>query len=144
MGRYFRIAWRNVWRNGRRTVIAVAAMALALTLIIFFDGMMGGFTGVMYANQVRHSGGNVLVHAEGYKAKANQLPLYPIPDVHAEAAVAVRDDAAGSNSCREAHPDSGPAEQPQGIVPHGACRHRAVAGDGCDAGVGEGGRRDGS
>lgn len=87
MGRYFRIAWRNVWRNGRRTLIAVTAMALALTLIVFFDGMMGGFTGVMYANQVRHSGGNVLVHAEGYKAKASQLPLYPIPDVHAEAAV---------------------------------------------------------
>ena len=87
MGRFLRIAWRNVWRNGRRTVIAIAAMSLALTLIIVFDGMMGGMTGVMYANTVRHGGGNVLVHALGYLEKANQLPLYPIPVVHADAAV---------------------------------------------------------
>ncbi|MCJ7552045.1 MAG: FtsX-like permease family protein [Anaerolineae bacterium] len=82
-----RIAWRNVWRNGRRTVIAIAAMSLALTLIVVFDGMMGGMTGVMYENTVRYSGGHVLVHALGYREKANQLPLYPIPVVHADAAV---------------------------------------------------------
>ena len=87
MGRFLRIAWRNVWRNGRRTVIAIAAMSLALTLIVAFDGMMGGMTGVMYENTVRHSGGHVLVHALGYREKANQLPLYPIPGVHADAAV---------------------------------------------------------
>ncbi|MCD6286318.1 MAG: ABC transporter permease [Anaerolineae bacterium] len=87
MGRFLRIAWRNVWRNKRRTLIAIAAMSLALTLIVVFDGMMGGMTGVMYENTVRHSGGHVLVHALGYRDKANQLPLYPVPMVHAEAAV---------------------------------------------------------
>jgi len=87
VGRLLRIAWRNVWRNRRRTVIAIAAMSLALTLIVVFDGMMGGMTGVMYENTVRHSGGHVLVHALGYREKANQLPLYPVPMVHAEAAV---------------------------------------------------------
>lgn len=87
MGRLLIMAWRNVWRNGRRTVIAIAAMSLALTLIVAFDGMMGGMTGVMYENTVRHGGGHVLVHALGYREKANQLPLYAVPMVHAEAAV---------------------------------------------------------
>ena len=42
MGKLFRMSWRNVWRNWRRTVIAVIAIALGLAFLIFFDGMMSG------------------------------------------------------------------------------------------------------
>ncbi len=84
---FFKLSWRNVWRNRRRTTIALLAMSLALTLIITFDGMMESFTTVMYGKSVKLEGGNVLVHAPGYQEKVFQLPLLPIPQDAADAAV---------------------------------------------------------
>ena len=80
MGKLLRMAWRNVWRNRRRTVIAVIAIALGLTLMLFFDGLMGGAKQAIYGNTVKLQGGNVQVHAPGYREKAKRLPLLPLAD----------------------------------------------------------------
>jgi len=80
MGKLLRMAWRNVRRNGRRTVIAVIAIALGLTLMLFFDGLMGGAKQAIYGNTVKLQGGNVQVHAPGYREKAKRLPLLPLAD----------------------------------------------------------------
>ena len=90
MGKLLRMAWRNVWRNRRRTVIAVIAIALGLTLMLFFDGLMGGSKQAIYGNTVKLQGGNVQVHAPGYREKARRLPLLPLVDDEAamEAALA--------------------------------------------------------
>lgn len=37
------VAWRNVWRNPRRTGVTVAAMSLALLVMILYAGLMQGF-----------------------------------------------------------------------------------------------------
>jgi ABC-type lipoprotein release transport system permease subunit len=80
MGKLLRMAWRNVWRNRRRTVIAVIAIALGLTLMLFFDGLLGGAKQAIYGNTVKLQGGNVQVHAPGYREKAKRLPLLPLAD----------------------------------------------------------------
>ena len=80
MGRLATIAWRNVWRNRRRTVIAVIAIALALALMLFFDGLLGGAKQAIYGNTVKLQGGNVQVHAPGYRERAKRLPLLPLAD----------------------------------------------------------------
>jgi len=80
MGKLLRMAWRNVRRNGRRTVIAVIAIALGLTLMLFFDGLLGGAKQAIYGNTVKLQGGNVQVHALGYREKAKRLPLLPLAD----------------------------------------------------------------
>jgi putative ABC transport system permease protein len=80
MGKLLIMAWRNVWRNWRRTVIAGVAIALGLTLILMFDGMLGGMNEALYGNTVRLQGGNVQVHAPGFREKANSLPLLPLVD----------------------------------------------------------------
>jgi cell division protein FtsX len=54
MGKLVKMAWRNVWRNRRRTVIAVIATALGLALMLFFDGLMDG------AKQATTLGGDVV------------------------------------------------------------------------------------
>ncbi len=84
------MAWRNVWRNWRRTVIAGTAIALGLTLILVFDGMLGGMNEALYGNTVKLQGGHVQVHAPGFREKANRLPLLPLVDAGAavEAALA--------------------------------------------------------
>jgi len=90
MGKLLIMAWRNVWRNWRRTVIAGIAIALGLTLILMFDGMLGGMNEALYGNTVKLQGGNVQVHAPGFREKANRVPLLPLVDPGAavEAALA--------------------------------------------------------
>jgi len=80
MGKLLKMAWRNVWRNWRRTVIAGIAIALGLTLILMFDGMLGGMNEALYGNTVKLQGGHVQVHAPGFLEKANRMPLLPLAD----------------------------------------------------------------
>src|SRR5512136_1842442 len=80
---YLRLAWRNIWRHKRRTIIIVLAMSLTLALMMFYDGLMNGFTDVIYGNAVKVLGGNIQVHAEGYRAQASSTPLLPLADPQA-------------------------------------------------------------
>jgi ABC-type lipoprotein release transport system permease subunit len=77
---YFRLAWRNVWRHRRRTIIIVSAMSLALSMMMLYDGLIDGFNQAIYGNAIKVLGGNIQVRAEGYRAKANQTPLLPLAD----------------------------------------------------------------
>jgi ABC-type lipoprotein release transport system permease subunit len=77
---YLRLAWRNIWRHRRRTVIIVLAMGLSLAMMMMYDGLMDGFNNAIAANAVRVLGGNIQAHAEGYRAKVDSNPLLPLPD----------------------------------------------------------------
>ena len=39
---YIKLAWRNMWRNWRRSLIAMIAIVLGLILLLFFDGFIAG------------------------------------------------------------------------------------------------------
>jgi len=80
---YLRLAWRNVWRHKRRTIIIVLAMSLTLALMMFYDGLMNGFTDAIYGNAVKVLGGNIQVHAKGYRSQATSTPLLPLNDAQA-------------------------------------------------------------
>jgi ABC-type lipoprotein release transport system permease subunit len=80
---YLRLAWRNIWRHKRRTIIIVLAMSLTLALMMFYDGLINGFTDAIYGNAVKVLGGNIQVHAQGYRAEANSNPLLPLADPQA-------------------------------------------------------------
>jgi ABC-type lipoprotein release transport system permease subunit len=86
---YLRLAWRNVWRHRRRTLIIVLAMGLGLALMMFYDGLVAGFNQAIYGNAIKVLGGNIQVHAEGYRAKADQTPLLPLGDDEAVVRAAV-------------------------------------------------------
>ena len=77
---YLRLAWRNMWRHSRRTLIIVLAMGLTLAMMMFYDGLIAGFNQAIYGNAVRVLGGNIQVHAPGYQAQAEQTPLLPLAD----------------------------------------------------------------
>jgi ABC-type lipoprotein release transport system permease subunit len=80
MGRLLRIAWRNIWRNKRRTLIALIAISLGLVFLAFMDGAIAGFQQTIFGNAVKLQGGNIQVHAPGYKEKAKRMPLLPLTD----------------------------------------------------------------
>ena len=80
---YLRLAWRNIWRHKRRTIIIVLAMSLTLALMMWYEGLINGFTDAIYGNAVKVLGGNVQVHAQGYREEANSNPLFPLADPQA-------------------------------------------------------------
>jgi ABC-type lipoprotein release transport system permease subunit len=75
---YLRLAWRNIWRHRRRTLIVVLAIGLTLALMMWYDGLVAGFDQAIYANAVKVLGGNIQIHAAGYRDKADQTPLLPL------------------------------------------------------------------
>jgi ABC-type lipoprotein release transport system permease subunit len=77
---YLRLSWRNIWRHKRRTIIIVLAMSSTLALMMWYDGLMAGFTDAIYSNAVKVLGGNIQVHAAGYRAQADSTPLLPLAD----------------------------------------------------------------
>jgi ABC-type lipoprotein release transport system permease subunit len=77
---YLRLAWRNIWRHRRRTIIIMAAMGLSLGLMFWYDGLIDGFNNAIYGNAIRVLGGNIQIHAAGYREKIDSNPLLPLPD----------------------------------------------------------------
>ena len=78
MGLYVRLAWRNIWRHRRRTVIVVIAMAMSLWLMMFYDGFVAGFNNAIYGNAIKFLGGNIQIHAAGYEESSSKTPLLPL------------------------------------------------------------------
>ena len=81
MTKYIKMAWRNMWRNWRRTTIAAVAIVLGLVLLIFMDALIKGSDQAMFGNAVRLYGGNIQVHAAGFREKSNRQPMIPLEDV---------------------------------------------------------------
>jgi ABC-type lipoprotein release transport system permease subunit len=77
---YLRLAWRNIWRHRRRTLIVVLAIGLTLAMMMWYDGLVTGFDQAIYANAVKVMGGNIQIHAAGYRDKVDQTPLLPLGD----------------------------------------------------------------
>lgn len=75
MALLFKLAWRNVWRQKRRTLIVISAIMLTMGLMMVYDGLMAGFNQAIYGNAIKVLGGNIQIHASGFREKSSRLPL---------------------------------------------------------------------
>lgn len=80
MNLFLRLAWRNVWRQRRRTFLIAVGMGVTMSLLVFYDGLIGGFEQAIYGNAIQLLGGNIQVHAPGYSEKSARKPLLPMDD----------------------------------------------------------------
>jgi len=65
----FKLAWRNIWRNRRRTVVTIAAMSIAMIATINYSGLMDGYVHGMERNILDFAFGDIQIHAPGYRDK---------------------------------------------------------------------------
>ncbi len=65
----FKLAWRNLWRHTRRTLLTASAVALGLALVLVFLGLQDGQHGQMIESAVQMSSGHVLLQAPGYQKR---------------------------------------------------------------------------
>jgi len=65
---YVKIAWRNLWRNRRRTLLTIASVLFALFLALIMRSMQLGSYSNMVESAVKSSTGYIQVHEKGYWA----------------------------------------------------------------------------
>ena len=63
---YFTLAWRNIWRNRRRSLITILSITFAVLLACFMRSMQIGSYDRMVDNSVRFYTGYIQVHKQGY------------------------------------------------------------------------------
>lgn len=81
MGLIFRLAWRNLWRQPKRTWLTIGAMLFSNVLLIFMMSLQFGMYGLMIENTLKAFTGHMQVQAEGYVD--DQKMRQVVPDVRA-------------------------------------------------------------
>ena len=69
MGTYVSLAWRNLWRNKKRTLIAAASVFFAVLLALLMRSMQTGYYNYMIDSSVRTYTGYIQVHGKDYWEK---------------------------------------------------------------------------
>src|SRR6202158_3226514 len=65
-GRLLQFAWRNLWRNRRRTAITMTAIAFGDVMLLFVACLMAGLRWQMIENGTCLVMSQIQVHAPGY------------------------------------------------------------------------------
>jgi ABC-type lipoprotein release transport system permease subunit len=65
-GQLLRLAWRNLWRNPQRTLIAMAAIGFGYAMLLFVACLMAGLRQQMIESGTGFIISDVEVHAPGY------------------------------------------------------------------------------
>lgn len=86
-----KLAWRNVFRHRRRTVITFVAISVGLGYMILMDSFMGGFELYSMRNFVDMESGHLKIHAAGYRDEGRNLPVEPAIEQPAQVIRDLRD-----------------------------------------------------
>ena len=62
----FRLAWKNIWRNRRRTIITLTAVAFSIMLVQAVHNLSYGVYAGMVDSGVRAGTGHVAVYRSNY------------------------------------------------------------------------------
>ena len=79
-----KMAWRNIWRNPRRTIITVSAIMFASLLLVFMLSFQFGSYETMINTSVKISTGHLQVQAYDYQDKKNIRLVVPDPEAIAK------------------------------------------------------------
>ncbi len=73
------LAWRNLWRNYRRTIIMLAAIAIGVWAMIFMTALMRGMVDEMIKDSIQTLVGHVQIHHPSYRDDPNITNSIPEP-----------------------------------------------------------------
>lgn len=74
-----RMAWRNLWRNHRRTLIMLLAIVVGVWAMIFMSALMRGMTDQLVRNGLDGLPGEVQIHHPAYRDDPSVVNSMPMP-----------------------------------------------------------------
>ncbi|MCP4631153.1 MAG: hypothetical protein GY850_47730 [bacterium] len=77
----YKMAWRNIWRNPRRTIITVSGIAFACFLLVFIMSFQFGGYETMINSSVKIHSGHLQIQAKDFQQKKNIRLVIPDPEV---------------------------------------------------------------
>ena len=91
------LAWRNLWRNHRRTVVMISAVTVGVWAMIFMTALMRGMVNDMLRDGIRVLPGHVQVHHPAFRDDPSVNNLLPMNDSQLSASFSTADFAAWSS-----------------------------------------------
>ena len=76
----FSLAWRNVWRQARRSLLTAFAMAVALSFCCAMYTLINGASDLIFGLMVEQQMGHVQVYHNDYRAKQSLYDTIPAGD----------------------------------------------------------------
>ncbi len=74
-----RLAWRNLWRNHRRTLIMISAVAVGIWAMLFMTALLRGMVNEMIRGTVKTLPGHIQIHHPDYRDDPNVVNAIPQP-----------------------------------------------------------------
>jgi len=74
-----KMAWRNIWRNPRRTILTICAIAFASLLLVFMLSFQFGSYETMINTSVKIHTGHLQIQADAYQTKKSMRLVVPNP-----------------------------------------------------------------
>src|SRR4030043_1722465 len=75
MGNLFKIAFRNLLRYKRRTLLTASLVTIGVVFVLLFISISGSFKNMMVGQMTDSMLGHLEVHRKGYLASIDNLPL---------------------------------------------------------------------
>ncbi|PKL88906.1 MAG: ABC transporter permease [Ignavibacteriae bacterium HGW-Ignavibacteriae-2] len=75
----FKLAWRNIWRNKRRSFIVFISVIVGVNAMLFMDGMSNGMLSQILFNEISLNVSHIQIHKNGFtdnKMVQNYMPDY--------------------------------------------------------------------
>lgn len=83
---FLRLAWKNLWRNRRRTLITLSALSLSLTLGQAHQNLTHGFFVNMVDKGVRAGSGHLVISRQAYLPRRDEKLSFSANDLFREVA----------------------------------------------------------
>ncbi|MFC2084485.1 ABC transporter permease [Bacteroidota bacterium] len=61
-----KLAWRNIWRNKRRSIIVLLSVIVGVNSLLFMDGLTNGMLKQILFNQISSSISHIQIHKKGF------------------------------------------------------------------------------
>jgi len=73
-----KLAWRNIWRNRRRSVIVLSAIVVGIIVLVMSESLVEGVLNGMLENQVGSYAAHIQIHQKGFND--NRIIQRTVPD----------------------------------------------------------------
>ncbi|MCK4422264.1 ABC transporter permease [candidate division WOR-3 bacterium] len=75
MGNLIKIAFRNLYRQKRRTLLTIAIISVGVIAVLLFSALSGAFKNMMVGQITDSMLGHLQIHRKGYISSLDNLPL---------------------------------------------------------------------